>query len=92
MFLAIAVDNLANAQVLTRDEELEQREAEEQKKIRNILYFPSTPNSSNRSKWDKVRAMPKMLMFARQREKEDENPFKGVTFQGRSRAFIRSVD
>uniref|UniRef100_A0A7M5WIZ7 Voltage-dependent calcium channel alpha-1 subunit IQ domain-containing protein n=2 Tax=Clytia hemisphaerica TaxID=252671 RepID=A0A7M5WIZ7_9CNID len=90
VFLAIAVDNLANAQVLTRDEELEQREAEEQKKIRNILYSPSTPNSSNRSKWDKVRAMPKMLMFARQREKEDENPFKGVTFQGRSRAFIRA--
>ena len=43
VFLAIAVDNLANAQVLTHDEEQEVKEAEEQKKIRNILYSPSTP-------------------------------------------------
>ena len=43
VFLAIAVDNLANAQVLTHDEEQEMKEAEEQKKIRNILYSPSTP-------------------------------------------------
>ena len=98
MFLAIAVDNLANAQVLTHDEEEELKEAEEQKKIRNILYSPTgTPNGNalvnpqcaGRSKWTKVRAMPKMLLFARSQKEKEENPFKGVIFQGRTRNFVR---
>jgi len=85
--LAIAVDNLANAQVLTRDEEQELKEAEDQKRIRNIIFSPNNQSTQNRSKWNKVRAMPKMLMFTRQ--KEEENPFKGVTYQGRTHAFLR---
>ena len=36
------MDNLANAQVLTHDEEEEMKEAEEQKKIRNIMYSPNS--------------------------------------------------
>ena len=88
VFLAIAVDNLANAQVLTHDEQQELKEAEEQKKIRNILFSPNTPNAQARSKWTKVRAMPKMLIFARQKDKEN-NPFKGVTYQGRTHAILR---
>ena len=86
--MAIAVDNLANAQVLTRDEENELKMLEEQKKIRMQLFSPKVQEIQNKSKWNKVRAMPKMLAFARQKDKES-NPFKGVTYQGRPHNFIR---
>ena len=82
VFLAIAVDNLANAQILTKDEEEEQQKLEEQKKIRNVLLSPVT--DAHKSKWSKVRSVPKMLVFARQRDKNDEeNPFKGMIYKGR---------
>ena len=85
VFLAIAVDNLANAQVLTRDEENELKQAEEQRRLRSMLFSPKPQESS---KWNKVRAVHKMLTFTRQKDK-DKNPFKGVTYQGRPHAFLR---
>ena len=82
MFLAIAVDNLANAQILTKDEEEELQKAEEQKKMLNIMFTP-VPQSCKPIRWNKVRSVPKMLLFTKQKKDENENPFKGITYKGR---------
>ena len=74
MFLAIAVDNLANAQALTRDEELEMKKQEEVKQMRR--------KKMNEDKWSKVRAVPKILAIRRRSDMND-NPFSGMTFQRR---------
>lgn len=87
VFLAIAVDNLANAQVLTKDEEEELRRAEEQKRLLNIMFSPIVDNRKQ-SKWTKVRSVPKMLMFTKQKDHE-ENPFKGITYKGRPPNLLR---
>ena len=91
MFLAIAVDNLANAQVLTNDEEEEHQRLEEQKKMRTAILSPVTDSSQQKaSKWTKVRSVPKMLVFTRQRDKdEEENPFKGMIYKGRPQRISR---
>ncbi|XP_057298022.1 voltage-dependent L-type calcium channel subunit alpha-1S-like isoform X2 [Hydractinia symbiolongicarpus] len=88
VFLAIAVDNLANAQVLTKDEEEELRRAEEQKRLLNIMFSPIVDNRKQ-SKWTKVRSVPKMLMFTKQKDHE-ENPFKGITYKGRPPNLLRA--
>ncbi|XP_065072313.1 voltage-dependent L-type calcium channel subunit alpha-1D-like [Rhopilema esculentum] len=74
VFLAIAVDNLANAQALTRDEELEMKKQEEAKQMRR--------KKMNEDKWSKVRAVPKILAIRRRSDMND-NPFSGMTFQRR---------
>ena len=76
VFLAIAVDNLANAQALTRDEEIEARRQEEAKLLRRRKLV------SKEDKWSKVRAVPKILAL-RKRSDLNENPFSGMTYQGR---------
>lgn len=82
VFLAIAVDNVANAQVLTKDMEEENQLMEEQKKIRNVVYSPQLDRQNKGSKWARVRCVPKMLMFTKEQKKEaNENPFKGVTYK-----------
>ena len=77
VFLAIAVDNLANAQALTRDEEIELRKREEAKQMRRKRLL------LNEDKWSKVRAVPKILAIRRKSDLND-NPFSGMTFQRRN--------
>ena len=77
VFLAIAVDNLANAQALTKDEEEEKRKEEELKRMRHLLFQPTV--NTTVSKWDKVRSVPKLLAFTR-REKMEDNPFAGMQY------------
>lgn len=89
VFLAIAVDNLANAQVLTKDEEEEMQLAEEQKKIRNVIYSPQAELKV--SKWTKVRSVPKLLAFSSRKNDDDHNPFKGITYKSRPAAVLRYI-
>ena len=79
VFLAIAVDNLANAQALTRDEEIEMRKREEAKQIRRKKLL------LNEDKWSRVRAVPKILAI-RKKSDVNDNPFSGMTFQRREGA------
>lgn len=71
------MDNLANAQALTRDEEIELRKREEAKQMRRKRLL------LNEDKWSKVRAVPKILAIRRKSDLND-NPFSGMTFQRRN--------
>eukprot|EP00794_Sanderia_malayensis_P016877 gene16877-18582_t len=75
VFLAIAVDNLANAQALTRDEEFELRRRAELKLARRRKAL------TGEDKWCKVRAVPKMLILRKKSDTKD-NPFSGLTYMG----------
>lgn len=68
------MDNLANAQALTRDEEIELRKHEEAKQIRRKKM------RLNEDKWSRVRAVPKILAIRKKSDLND-NPFSGMTFQ-----------
>ena len=76
MFLAIAVDNLATAQELTRDEESEMRKRDQVKIVRRRKLL------MKEDKWRKVRAVPKILTLRKKTDNKD-NPFSGITYTGR---------
>ena len=83
VFLAIAVDNLANAQVLAKDAEEEKQREEEQKKVISAMYAQPTEPSAV-SKWGKVRSIPKIIAFTKKSKEVDEsNPFKGYHYRKR---------
>ena len=84
VFLAIAVDNLANAEALTRDEEEEKKRQEESKLLRRKKML------NKDDKWSKVRCVPKILALGKKSETKD-NPFSGMTFQGRPESILRCV-
>ncbi|XP_065654096.1 voltage-dependent L-type calcium channel subunit alpha-1D isoform X2 [Hydra vulgaris] len=88
VFLAIAVDNLANAQVLAKDaEEQKRRELERKKAISAMYAQPTEPPAI--SKWGKVRSIPKIIAFTKKSKEVDEaNPFKGYHYRKRP---IRAV-
>lgn len=71
------MDNLANAQALTRDEEVELRKREEAKQMRRKKM------RLNEDKWSRVRAVPKILAIRKKSDLND-NPFSGMTFQRRN--------
>lgn len=67
VFLAIAVDNLANAQSLTEDEE---REKKQEKETGNDI----NANETGKSKWKDVGDMTKTLAVVNSWQKSDEEP------------------
>ncbi|XP_048580456.1 voltage-dependent N-type calcium channel subunit alpha-1B isoform X2 [Nematostella vectensis] len=69
VFLAIAVDNLANAQALTRDEEQEVRMREQIKKRRN---------EKRRNGWAKAKQLPMIMAIAKLNHNSKNNPFPEV--------------
>ena len=59
-------------------------EAEEQKLKESLGATTTNTQELNKlSKWNLVRSVPKVLMFAKRDEEENENPFKGITYKGR---------
>ena len=78
------MDNLANAQALTRDEDVEMRKREEAKQMRRRKLL------SHEDKWSRVRAVPKILAIRRKSDVND-NPFSGMTFQRRISEMNRYV-
>ena len=71
MFLAIAVDNLANAQILTEDEEREKEERERNRELNKQKYCQKPPKGRN---WNKARSLPVIMalnQFVRKRDPGD---------------------
>ena len=69
VFLAIAVDNLANAQTLTEDEEREKQE----KETRNDI----NANKIQKSRWEDVGDVTKTLAVVNSWQKSEEQPGGG---------------
>ncbi|XP_048587004.1 voltage-dependent calcium channel type A subunit alpha-1-like isoform X2 [Nematostella vectensis] len=64
VFLAIAVDNLANAQILTQDEEQEEELKERKKSEHHEKFLPPPPPAETdlrQSKWRKAKPIPVVL-------------------------------
>ena len=62
VFLAIAVDNLANSHILTADEEAEQKERENKRSINKEKY--SSPKEEKKNGWTIAKGpLPAMLVM-----------------------------
>ena len=73
MFLAIAVDNLANAQAVTQDEKEEQLQREAMRKKRM---------EKRRDGWAKARTIPVLIGLGKinhnKNDNDNDNPFRNM--------------
>lgn len=69
VFLAIAVDNLANAQALNRDEE-EEIKTREQSRRRRM--------EKRQKNWDKARQIPILIRLKNRNQSKTDNPFHNM--------------
>ncbi|KAK3737051.1 hypothetical protein QZH41_016673, partial [Actinostola sp. cb2023] len=84
VFLAIAVDNLANAQILTEDEENEEKERvrkrAEMREMYSVKAETPQPIANKRpSHWRKAKSIPKLLVFRNKLRENKEDLAEDMT-------------
>ena len=72
VFLAIAVDNIANAQAVTQDEEEEERLRQASRK-RRLLKMEKRRNG-----WAKARQIPVIMALKNINQNKNDNPFHNM--------------
>ena len=82
--MAIAVDNLANAQILTEDEENEEKERvrkrAEMREMYSVKAETPQPIANKRpSHWRKAKSIPKLLVFRNKLRENKEDLAEDMT-------------